>query len=101
MATVPNAAAILRDDNGNFYLLTPELLEQARATPEMQAAIEAALVTDDTGGHIISNVSNVPAATLLLPYFEVSLDRRGNFTLFTPSVTPPTNTTGQPPGRRR
>lgn len=107
MTTVPNAVTILRGEDGTFYLLTRELLEQARATPEVQAEIEAALAADDTGGHIINTVPDVPAATLLLPYFEVNLGTGGPFTLFNaprgrPTISPPVNPPGQtPPGRRR
>lgn len=108
MTTIPKSVTILRGGDGAFYLLTRELLEQARATPEVQAEIEAALAADDTGGHLITPVNSVPAATLLLPYFEVDLGAGGPFSIIQPpngrpGMTPPPNIPPAqgPSGRRR
>lgn len=42
---------ILRDQEGIFYLLTPELLEQARASAEEQGELARAVEEQDTAGH--------------------------------------------------
>jgi len=45
------STVILRDGEGGFYLLTPELLAQARATPEEQAQLSAQIEEQDVRGY--------------------------------------------------
>lgn len=45
------STVILRDGNGRFYLLTPELLSQARATAEEQAECTTAFGEQDVFGY--------------------------------------------------
>jgi hypothetical protein len=50
MSEATRDAVILRDVSGGYYILTPRMLDAARATPEQAAAIERARAEDDTAG---------------------------------------------------
>ena len=50
MASETTEMLVLRDSNGEYYLLTPDMLERARVPAEERAAIERQIGGDDTTG---------------------------------------------------
>ena len=56
MTNEQQGTLILRDGDGNFYALTPEILEQARVSEEHKALLDAELeqleAGDDTSGFV-------------------------------------------------
>jgi len=54
-STAMTGAVALRDEAGTWYLLTPELLRDARASAAQQAALDAQAGGDTTGFGIIIN----------------------------------------------
>ena len=49
MTTEQSPTIVLRDEAGNLYVLTPELLAQARVSDERKAEVERALTGDVAG----------------------------------------------------
>ncbi|MGD9890726.1 MAG: hypothetical protein AB7R89_09030 [Dehalococcoidia bacterium] len=45
---------IIRDDNGIFYLIPGDVVEQYRVPEEQQAELEAALADDEVSGYFFS-----------------------------------------------
>lgn len=48
---------VFGDEHGNYYVLSRETLERARATGERRAEIERALKADDTSGFAFEIIS--------------------------------------------
>lgn len=61
MTNEHGSTAVVRDEGGTYYLLTPELLAQARVPAERVAEIERLLNADDTGGFLF--VATDPSLT--------------------------------------
>lgn len=77
------ATVILRDNEGAFYLITPELLAQARASDEEQAELAHVVEEQDTAGYVAG-----PG----LPFIVVGLTA--------PVVSPRDAASGLPTGKR-
>jgi hypothetical protein len=60
MTTTNDQALILRDGEGNFYVITNEMLQAGRASGETRAALEKAM-KDDTSGFFFDFLSQVNA----------------------------------------
>jgi hypothetical protein len=60
MTTMNDQALILRDGEGNFYVITSEMLQAGRASGETQAALEKAM-KDDTSGFFFDFLNQVNA----------------------------------------
>jgi hypothetical protein len=61
-----SSTLVLKDEAGAYYVLTPEVLAQAKATREQQAAIEAALAGADTQGFRYENIGGNLAGPIIL-----------------------------------
>jgi hypothetical protein len=51
MTTNTTSALVLKDGEGTYYLLTPDLLDQARVSAERRVQLEQALNGDVVGFH--------------------------------------------------
>jgi hypothetical protein len=58
-------AVVLRDRSGDYYLVTPAMLERGRATAAQRAAIERQLGDDTAGFGMIRQIGNYQPFQLL------------------------------------
>ena len=71
---------LLRDHEGNTYLLPWEVLQQARVPDAYQTEIDHLISGDDVAGFGIYEMSSLPMSPLDSLRLQVSMERRAKFT---------------------
>ncbi len=93
MSTDATEVLLLRDDHGQYYVLSRELLEQNRVPEDQVAGLEQQLTGGDVHGYLSPNAAVVPGDNLSLTFTTVGVG------FVTPS--PRDVATGQATGRRQ